>query len=440
MTATAPIERIAALHGRLAPALGGGPAWARRRGEALGTLVARGLPDRRDENWKYLDHARLAEYPFDAAPQTRADAASLAPLLLPLEDARRIVLADGRFDAELSSNLAAAGLEVVDLGRLLEREPEAALKALRAPGADPDDRYALLADAFAAGGALLRIAEGHTFEEPIYVVHLATASEPAIHQARLVIDAGARSRFTLVEHFVAAGEAAALGNLAAEISLAEGASVSHLRLHRHSLAAAQVETWTVRLAAKSRYEQHLLALGGRLLRSNLRLALDGAGSACRLDGLFLADGDRQVDLLTQVEHSGSATETLQDYRGIAAGRGRGGFNGRITVQPTARGANASQSSRNLLLSPLAEINTRPQLEILVDDVQCRHGATTGTLDPDQVFYLVSRGLDPAAARALLTYAFCRDVIGRVPVAAVRLAAEELVAAALPDRELIGRLD
>jgi len=436
MNAAAPIERIAALHARLAPSLGGGPTWARRRGEALGTLLARGLPDRRDENWKYLDHALLAEYPFDAAPRAPADAARLAPLLLPLEGARRIVLADGRFDAALSSNLAASGLEVADLGRLLERDPEAALNLLRAPGTGADDRYALLADAFASGGVLLRIAAGRQLEEPLYLVHLATAAEPAVHQTRVVIEAGANARCTLVEHFVAAGEAAVLGNLAADIALAEGAVVSHVRLHRHSATAAQVETWTARLAAKSRYEQHLLALGGRLLRSNLSLTLDGAGSACRLDGLFLADSDRQVDLLTQVAHAGAATETMQDYRGIAAGRGRGGFNGRITVQPTARGANASQSSRNLLLTPLAEINARPQLEILVDEVQCRHGATTGTLDADQVFYLVSRGLDPAAARALLTYAFCRDVIGRVPVAAVRSAAESLVAASLPGRDLI----
>ena len=103
---------------------------------------------------------------------------------------------------------------------------------------------------------------------------------------------------------------------------------------------------------------------------------------------------------------------------------------------TARGANASQSSRNLLLTPLAEINARPQLEIQVDDVQCRHGATIGTLDDEQLFYLLSRGLDPATARALLTFAFCHDLIGRVPLAPVRAAAEALVAAALPDRELI----
>ena len=192
----------------------------------------------------------------------------------------------------------------------------------------------------------------------------------------------------------------------------------------------------MRAAARSRYEQHLLALGGRLLRSNLDLVLEGAQAACRLDGLFLADGERQVDLLTRVTHRAAATETMQEYRGIATARGRGAFNGRIAVEAAARGANASQTSRNLLLSPLAEINARPQLEIHVDDVQCRHGATTGTLDDTHLFYLRSRGLDEATARALLTFAFCRDVIGRVPLAPVREAAEAMVAGVLPDRDLI----
>jgi Fe-S cluster assembly protein SufD len=436
MSAATPIERIAAAHAQLAPSLPGGPAWARRRGRALGALVARGLPDRRDENWKYLDHARIAEYPFEAAPGAAADSAALAARELPLPGASRIVLVDGRFQPALSDVAGLQGLELGDLGALMERDPESALALVRQPGEDPDDRYALLAEAFAGGGVLLRVAAGAELAHPVLLVHAATAARPGVHQSRVVVQAGSRSRFTLVEQFIALGDAAAFGNLAAEAILDDGASMTHLRLHQHSAAAAQVETWSVRQGARSRYAQHLLAFGGRLLRTNLRVALEGEAAGCRLDGLFVADGDRQVDLLTQVAHHGTATETVQDYRGIAAGRGRGALNGRITVHPTARGANAGQSSRNLLLSPLAEINARPQLEILVDDVQCRHGATTGTLDPGQLFYLVSRGLDPEAARALLTYAFCQDVIARLPLAPVRAAAESLVAAALPDRELI----
>jgi len=436
-SAASPIERISAAHARLAPRLGGGPAWSRRRHSALDRLVERGLPDRRDENWKYLDHARLGEYAFDAEPAAHPDPASVADRFLGIQGAHRVVLVDGRYSAPLSTPTLPAGLELIDIAALIERDPAAALSLLRAPGDGPDDRYALLADAFAAGGVLIRVAAGCEVTEPVYLAHVATANQAAVHQARVVIDAGAGSRFTLVEHFVALGEAAALGNLAAELTLGEGSAVRHLRLHQHGPAMAQVETWVVRAAAQSRYEQHLLALGGRLLRSNLDLVLEGARAACRLDGLFLADGERQVDLLTQVTHRGAATETLQEYRGIAAARGRGAFNGRVAVEATARGSNASQTSRNLLLSPLAEINARPQLEIHVDDVQCRHGATIGTLDDDHLFYLRSRGLDEAAARALLTFAFCRDVIGRVPVAPVRDAAEALVAGALPDRGLIG---
>ena len=436
MSAAVSIDRISAAHARLAPRLGGGAAWAGRRRAALGRLVERGLPDRRDENWKYLDHARIGEYPFDVEPAGRPDPASLAARLLGIPGAHRVVLVDGRYAAPLSTAGLPAGVEVIDIAALIARDPQAAMALLRAPGDDADDRYALLADAFAAGGVIVRVAPGRELEEPLYLLHVATADQAAVHQSRFVIDAGAGTRFTLLEHFVALGEAAALGNLAAELTLGEGAGVSHLRLHQHGPAAAQVETWVVRAAKRSRYEQHLLALGGRLLRSNLKLVLEGAHATCRLDGLFLADGERQVDLLTQVTHRGSATETVQEYRGIATDRGRGAFNGRITIEPSARGANASQTSRNLLLSPLAEINTRPQLEIAVDEVQCRHGATTGTLDDDHLFYLRSRGLDEATARALLTFAFCRNVIGRVPLAAVREAAEALVAGALPDRELI----
>lgn len=431
MSSASPVERLA---GRGLPQAGGAP-WAHRRSRALETLRARGLPGRGDENWKYLDHARIADYAFESGPDAMPAPATLAPRLLPLAGARRIVIVDGRYAPALS-DAAPAGLEVLDLATLIERDPDATLARLRAPGEGADDRWALLADAFATGGVLLRTAAGRAIAEPVYLVHIASAARPGVHQARVAVEANERSRLTLIEHFVALGDAAVLGNLAAEASIGEGAVLTHVRLHENGAAAAQVESWSLRLAAKAEYAQHFLALGGRILRSDLSVTLEGNASACRLDGLFVADGERQVDLATRVAHQGAATVTQQEYRGIASGRGRGAFNGRIEVLATARGANASQSSRNLLLTPLAEINARPQLEIRVDDVQCRHGATTGTLDPEQLFYLESRGIDENSARALLTYAFCRDLVGRVPVAAVRDAALTLVAGRLPGRDLL----
>lgn len=434
MSVATPLERIAATHAGLSPRLAGGPPWERRRRDALERLLARGLPERRDENWKYFDHTRLGAYSFE--PAAAAAAGGPPPLpTLPLPSMRRVTLVDGRFEPALS-DLPDDGVAVDDIAGLLARDPEAALGLLRTPGDDADDRFALLADAFAANGALIRVAAGAAPAAPVCLTHLASAAAPGTHHARLSIELGPNAKLVLVERFATAGAAGVLGNLAADLSLGRGASLVHVRLHEHGAAAAQVETWVARQQAGSRYEQHLFATGGAMLRSNLRLALAGEAAECRLLGLFAADGERQVDLHTLVTHEAPATRTEQQCRGIARDRGRGSFSGRIVVQSAARGADASQSSRNLLLSPLAEINARPQLEIHVDDVRCRHGATVGSLDEEQLFYLRSRGLDPAAAAGLLTWAFCADLIGRLPLPELRAAMQARFAAALPDRALL----
>jgi Fe-S cluster assembly protein SufD len=430
------MERIVASHARLAPRLAGGPAWAARRGLALDTLMGRGLPERRDENWKYLDHARLAGYGFDVPERTAADPAAIATARLAITGARQLVLVDGRFDAARSLGEPLEGLAVEDIGALLCRDPAAALALLRRPAEDADDRFALMADAFADGGLVIRLAAGSAPSRPLHLLHVATAASPTAHHARVVIDIGAGAKLVLVEEFVSLDAAAAFGNLAAEVTIGASADVAHMRLHRQNASSAQIETWVARQGAGSHYAQHLVVLGGRMIRSNFRLALDGEAAECRLAGLFMADGERQVDIHTQVAHQAPRTRTVQDYRGIATDRGRGAMNGRIIVHPAARGADAGQTIRNLLLSPLAEINARPQLEIHVDDVRCRHGATTGTLDPAQLFYLLSRGLDEATARNLLTFAFCQDVLAGIPLPEVRDFVATQVAGILPDGELM----
>jgi Fe-S cluster assembly protein SufD len=436
MNAESVMERIAASHVGQASRMAGGAAWARRRELALARVLDRGLPDHRDENWKYLEHAKIAERPFDPVPHLALTADRLAPWLLPLSTARRLVLVDGHFEPLLSDADAGAGVMVDDLETLLSHDPARAMRLLREPGDDADDRYALLADAFAAGGVVVRVDASAAPAEPLYLLHVSSGSLPGTSHARVVIEVGASAELRLVEQFVTLGAAPAFSNLAAELRIDTGAKVEHLRLHQSGTQSAQLETWFVEQQADSSYSQHLFALGGRLLRSNLNLSLAGSRAQCRLAGLFMVDGERQADLYTQIAHHGASTRTSQNFRGIASERGRGAFNGRIIVHPAARGADASQSSRNLLLTPLAEINSRPQLEIHTDDVKCRHGATIGTLDPAQLFYLLARGLDPATARSLLTFAFCEDVITGVPLPELRRAIEELVVGRLPDRDVI----
>jgi Fe-S cluster assembly protein SufD len=436
MNAESVMERIAAGHAGQAPQMAGGAAWTGRRELALARVLDRGLPDRRDENWKYLDHAKIAEHAFEIVPQSGMSAGQLSAWLLPLHDARRLVMVDGRFEPALSDADAGAGVTAEDLATILKTDPARALSLVREPGDDADDRYALLADAFTAEGVVIRVGAGAAPAESLYLLHVSSGSLPGTNHARVVIEVGAGARLRIVEHFITLGDAPALSNLAAELRIGANATIEHLRLHQAGAQSAQLETWVVEQQADSSYSQHLFALGGRLLRSNLNLALRGDRAECRLAGLFMVDGERQADLYTQITHHGRATRTIQNFRGIASERGRGAFNGRVIVHPAARGADASQSSRNLLLSPLAEINSRPQLEIHTDDVKCRHGATIGTLDPAQLFYLLARGLDPATAQSLLTFAFCEDVITGVPLPELRRTIEELVVGRLPDRDVI----
>jgi len=428
------LERIERAHASARSRLRGGSTWERRRGDALARLLARGLPDRRDENWKYLDWAEIDRREFSLPASPAAGDTFPDGTLADLARGPVIVLIDGRYVAGLSSVDGRAGVSVESLASVLEKHPDAAARALRMPGDGPDERFALLAEAFVDDGVIIRVADDAVVEEPLYLLHVGTGGE-ALH-TRVLIDAGRHSSLRLVEHFLSSPAADGLSNLACEVRLADGASLEHLRLYQQGAAAVHVETLYATQSRDSDYRQQLFLLGGRVVRSNVHVRLEGPGADCDLHGLFMVDGSRQADLYTVIEHVAPNTRSNELVRGVATGRGRGAFNGRIVVGEQARKADSRQSSRNLILSDRAEINTRPQLEILTDDVKCSHGATTGSLDSNQMFYLLSRGIDPETARGLLTFAFCEDVVSRIAVGGLRRHVEQLVVGHLPDREII----
>jgi Fe-S cluster assembly protein SufD len=437
MSATArgsAIERIERAHASARSRLHGGSAWTRRRGDALARLLARGLPDRRDENWKYLDWAEIDQREFSLAASPTAVETLPDGALADFTKGLVVVLIDGRYAAGLSSVNAQGTVSAESLAAVLERDPDSLAKALRVPGDGADERFALLAEAFIDDGVVIRVADGALVEQPLYVLHVGTGSD-AKH-TRVLIDAGRNSSLKLIEHFLSGPAADGLSNLACEVRLADGASLDHLRLYQQGPEAVHVESLSATQSRDSRYRQQLFLLGGRIVRSNVHIRLDGPGAECDVHGLFMVDDRRQADLYTVIEHVAPNTRSNELVRGVATGRGRGAFNGRIVVGEKASKTDSQQSSRNLILSELAEINTRPQLEILTDDVKCSHGATTGSLDANQMFYLLSRGIDPETARGLLTFAFCEDVVSRVAVGGLRRHVEELVVGHLPDREII----
>jgi Fe-S cluster assembly protein SufD len=428
------LERIERAHASARSRLRGGSAWELRRGDALARLLARGLPDRRDENWKYLDWAEIDRREFSLPALPIAGVALPEGALAEFARGMVVVLVDGCYVAGLSSVDAQAAVSAESLASVLEKDPGAIAEALRVPGDGADERFALLAEAFSDDGVVIRVADQAVVEQPLYVLHVGTGSN-AMH-TRVLVDAGRNSSLKLVEHFLTGPAGDGFSNLACDVRLADGASLDHLRLHEQGAAAVHVESLFATQSRDSHYRQQLFVLGGRIVRSNIHVRLDGAGAECNVHGLFMVDDSRQADLYTVIEHVAPNTRSDELVRGVATGRGRGAFNGRIVVGEQALKTDSRQSSRNLILSPLAEINTRPQLEILTDDVKCSHGATTGSLDASQMFYLLSRGIDPETARGLLTFAFCEDVVSRVAVGDLRRHVEQLVVGHLPDRDII----
>lgn len=243
--------------------------------------------------------------------------------------------------------------------------------------------------------------------------------------------AGAGSSASIIEHHAAIGAPSYFTNTVTDIVLAPGAGIEHYKLQQESPAAFHIAAVNVAQEADSRFVSGSFSLGAQLARVDITVGLQRAGAACDLDGLYVVDGSRHVDHHTCIDHRQPGCASREFYKGVLNGAARGVFNGRVVVYRDAQGSDAVQSNRNLLLSDNAEIDTKPQLEIWADDVKCSHGATVGQLAPTQVFYLRSRGIGEAAARAMLSWAFAMEVIDRVRILQLQERLDDLLQHKLP---------
>jgi len=408
----------------LAPALKGLPDSGGRE-RALATLVELGLPTPRDDAFKYTDLRLLQGRELAPAPPRPVAIAALEQAEGKARDAvsgPRLVIVDGRRVPVLSQVLP-EGITVAPIS------PASA----RLPGSGVEERLRLLASACATDGSRITVAAGVVIDDPLRVIYASTGGGS---YPWLELELGSGSSLTLFEEHVTLGDAAATTLAVLDLTLAAGASLRHHRLKRASPTAVVLEEQRAELAGDARYHHYDYGFGGQLCRTDLRVRLAGQGADTELRGLFLADGHRQIHTRVVVDHLVPHTRSDQLYRGVAVDRGRASYDGKVIVHAGAAKTVSRQSSRNLLLAPQARIDVRPQLEIYADDVQCSHGATTGQLDQNMLFYLLSRGLDPTAARGLLTYAFAGDVLREVELPGLKRLLGELVLGALPDAALI----
>jgi Fe-S cluster assembly protein SufD len=288
------------------------------------------------------------------------------------------------------------------------------------------DRHAFTAlnTAFAQDGAVIELLPEADVEQPIHVVFVSDG-ESVCHPRNLIV-AGRHSRATVVESYVSLRDSTYFTNAVTEVVVGEGAHLDHYKIQRESEQAFHVGTVEARQEANSQFHSFSFAVGGSLARTNIYTALDGDAATCTLNGLYLTDGSQHIDNQTSIEHIAPNCPSHEVYKGVLDGRSHGVFNGKVYVHPEAQKTDGKQSNNNLLLSPQARVDTKPQLEIFADDVKCTHGATVGRLDDVAMFYLNSRGIGPERARTLLTYAFAADVLESIELPVVKTALENVV--------------
>ncbi len=421
-------ERFAAAHALHEPS------WLRgRRTAAFARYVEKGLPGPRHEAWRHTPTAPLTRTRFEPAdPDPGAPPQSLAEFRS-RDEAALAVCVNGRFSRELSRvDPSLAGVEVTSLREALRSDPAGIESLLGRALGEQAGSFAELNTAFAEDGVVVRIAPGVVLEKPVSVVHLAQPGErPTLCYLRTLVLAGRGSASRVLEVFLGPADRSYLVNSVTEVVAEDGARLDHYKLEQEGAQGLHVATLAVRLGRDAWFKDHAVLLGAALSRNDLTVRFSGEGGECLLDGLFVVDGKRVCDTHSRVEHATPRCTSRQLYKGILQEQARGIFNGLVVVAPGAQKTDATQTNKNLLLSREALVHSTPQLEILADDVKCKHGSTTGQVDPAALFYLRSRGIGESAARSLLTWAFAADLLRGIELAAVRRAAERRLQGQLP---------
>ncbi|HSB08009.1 MAG TPA: Fe-S cluster assembly protein SufD [Blastocatellia bacterium] len=417
-----------------------GQGWlASLRKEAISRFAELGFPTTKLEEWKYTDVSPIAKTSFQAA-EFRADGLPAERLSdLPLAHAAfseccsRIVFVNGHYNPQLSSPDLPERVLAGSLSAAIKRNASNLQKHLARYASIERHAFVALNTAFMEDGAFIEIPTGVAVETPIHLLFVSTADEPIAAHPRNLIIVGDNSQASIIEDYVALGDAGYFTNAVTEIIAGENSVVDHYKLQAESERAFHIATVQVHQARASSFTAHSVSLGGGIVRNDVNVVLDGEGAECALNGLYVTAHDQHVDNHTVIDHAKPHCISREIYKGILDDQSSAVFNGSIVVRKDAQKTDARQSNKNLLLSEYATINSKPQLEINADDVKCSHGTSIGHLEEDSIYYLRSRGIGVDEARAVLTYGFANDVLNRMKLDAVRVRLECALLARMPGR-------
>ena len=413
------------------------PQWLRDiRAAAWQRFQDVGLPTARrgNEPYKYTNIAPIANAELALASDgaSELDADELTGIM-PVRDGRaRLTFIDGRYSPALSDvRGVAAGVSVSSLADAVQSGNGAVGAHLARHADTQEDGFIALNTAFIDDGAFIEIADGVSVDSPLHLVFVTTNGAQTVSHPRSLLVAGRGSSATIVESYIGVGGNRCLTNSVAEIVLEDDAALDHYRLLMESENAYHVGVARIRQGAGSAYNSKVFERQVGLGRFDLYTAIDGENASCDLKGLYFTSGSQHMDNYINIDHKKPYTNSRLYYKGILDGRSRAVFGGTVYVQPGAIKVDSHQEDKNLVLSPNAEVDSKPSLFIWADDVKCGHGATAGNIDLDTVFYMRSRGIDLETASRLLIYGFASEIIDTVEDDDLRSYLESLFLDSLP---------
>lgn len=412
---------------------GGAADWlAPIRKAALERFGDLGFPTTKLEEWKYTSVKPLVETAFRRAEPYKPDGLTFEALharALACGGGPVLTFVDGSFAPDLSRlDKVQQGVRLLSLPEAVRdhrEEIEPHLGRLAGARTGP---FSALNAAFMGEGACLVVPDGTVVESTIHILFLSSAAEkdPVVYHPRLLLVAGRKSQVTLSETYAGIGHGSGFTNAVTEVSAGPGSVIEHYKVQRESTRGFHLATVEVHLGRDAAYTSHLISDGAALSRNDVVVQMLEQGGDCTLNGLYIVSGRQHVDNHTLIDHAKPHCSSRELYKGVLGGSARGVFDGKIIVRADAQKTDARQVNKNLLLSDSALVDTKPQLEINADDVKCTHAATIGQLDPDAIFYLRSRALDPGEARNLLVHGFVHEMIERLRIGCLRTGLEGIL--------------
>jgi Fe-S cluster assembly protein SufD len=377
---------------------------------------ASGLPHRRIEAWHYTDLRTLMRdaLPLATAPSTATIDALREEFAAAGAPARRLALVDGFFVPELSGGLP-EGLKVRSLASVLTEGRPELIALLSSQDLAAQDSIVSLNAALMQDGVVIEVAPGTVIAEPLNLIHVTASPAPAAHFSRSALMIGAGASLRLAESMYVANRIqmvrAGQANACLIVSLDKGATFAHTAMVTEPApGGVRLETVMVRIGARAKFDSFALVAGVGLVRRQLFVQFEGAESEASLSGVSLLGGHEHADTTLLVEHVAPGCVSRETFKYILDEEATGVFQGKIHVAPGAQKTDGKMLCKAMLLSDMAAMNNKPELEIFADDVACGHGATCGGLDLDQLFYLQTRGLPFAQAEALLLEAFAGELV------------------------------